>query len=281
MHRKIVFFMKKQVIIALFALAFVGLTSCEYNLPPEQCKFNKETLDLSTKTNKVGWQFDLIAKQWYCHFDVAGITPSVYNFGEWSLSREFYKGQKEAYQAVLPFSQFKTDTLDEPTVVYYTQYIDYRLGVGFVEIQLTNSDYLYSQENPETMYFRLQADTIILDLTVAEADWKFDDNTRQYYYHFDIPEITSAIYNKGCWTICREYNKGTVDAFQTALPMSTFMVDTMYNNPVVHYEQHVDYRVGIGYVEVQLTNSDHLYFQDLSGEYVKPEDMDFRLQLIY
>ena len=40
--------------------------------------------------------------------------------------------------------------------VYYTQHIDYRFGVGYVDIQLTNSDYYYEEQNPESMVFRLQ-----------------------------------------------------------------------------------------------------------------------------
>ncbi len=273
--------MKKQVIIALFALASIGLTSCITGTTVEECKCKKETFDLSTRNSEKGWEFDPIARQYFCHFDVSAISASIYNFGNWNMSREFGKGFPGAYQVQLPMSQFKADTLTEPTVVYYTQYIDYRVGVGYVDIQLTNSDYLYSKENPETMYFRLQANTTVLDLTLAQADWKFDENTNQFYYHFEVPEITSSIYNAGQWSICREYNKGTVDAYQVALPTSCFMTDTLYNNPVVNYTEHIDYRVGIGYVEIQLTNSDHVYLQDLSGKYIKPDDMDFRFQIVH
>lgn len=276
--------MKKQVIIALFALTSIGLSSCitsDCKCDHEPCNYKSETLDLSTKKSPKGWEFDPIARQYFCHFDVSAISSSVYNYGNWNLSREYGKGFPGAYQIQLPMSQFKADTLNDPTVVYYTQYIDYRIGIGYVDIQLTNSDYLYSKENPETMYFRLQANDKVLDLTLAHADWKFDENAVQFYYHFEVPEITSAIYNAGQWSICREYNKGTVDAYQMALPMSCYMTDTLYNKPVVNYTEHIDYRVGIGYVEVQLTNSDHIYLQNLSGEYIKPEDMDFRLQLTY
>lgn len=122
--------------------------------------------------------------------------------------------------------------------------------------------------------------TNTLDLTVMQPDWNFDDETRQYYFHFDVPEITWDIYDYGNWTICREFNYGTANAYQVALPMSVYMseqvIDTIANDTsMVYYTQHIDYRLGCGYVEIQLTNSDYLY----SAE--NPEDMHFRLQLIY
>lgn len=269
--------MKKISFILLFTAAIIGFNSCEYKGEP--CKFNKKSIYLPVEQKM--WQFDSIARQFYVHYDITDITKDVYDYGDYSLHREFNTGKKNAYQVALPMSQFRTDTLTDPTVVYYTQYIDFRIGIGFVEIQVTNSDYLYTQENPETMYFRLQANSTILDLTIAQADWQFDQQTQQYYYHFNLSEITADIYDNGHWTISREYNKGTTEAYQVALPMSCYMTDTLYNNPVVYYEEHIDYRVGVGYVEIQLTNSDHLYLQDLSGEFIKPEDMMFHLQLTY
>ncbi|MEE1253806.1 MAG: hypothetical protein UHJ11_01975 [Paludibacteraceae bacterium] len=117
--------------------------------------------------------------------------------------------------------------------------------------------------------------TQTLDLRVMQADWQFDDNTLQYYYHFDVPEITPFVYNCGNWTICREYNSGTADAYQVALPQSVYMTEALADGSIAYYTQHIDYRVGIGYVEIQLTNSDYFYGQE------KPESMLFRLQLIY
>jgi hypothetical protein len=122
--------------------------------------------------------------------------------------------------------------------------------------------------------------TETLDLTVLHADWQFDDKAQQFYYSFSVPEITSKVYNYGNWTICREFNKRTRDAYQVALPMSMFMTDTISQDNVVYYTQYVDYRLGEGYVDIQLTNSDYLYIYD-QGKIVNPEDMFFRLQLIY
>ena len=117
--------------------------------------------------------------------------------------------------------------------------------------------------------------TQTLDLRVMQADWQFDDNTQQYYYHFDVPEVTPFVYNYGNWSISREYNSGTADAYQVALPQSVYMTEELADGSIAYYTQHIDYRVGIGYVEIQLTNSDYFYEQE------KPENMLFRLQLIY
>ncbi len=127
-----------------------------------------------------------------------------------------------------------------------------------------------SNNVPECKYH-----TQTLDLKVMQPDWQFDTNTQQFYYEFDVPEITSFVYNYGNWTISREYNAGTADAYQVALPLSIYMVDSLDNGGVAYYTRHIDYRVGIGYVDIQLTNSDYFYPQE------NPEDMLFRLQLIY
>lgn len=121
--------------------------------------------------------------------------------------------------------------------------------------------------------------TATLDLRVMQPDWEFDNETRQFYYHFDVPEITAQVYNFGNWTICREFNSGSANAYQVALPMSIFLSEEVTNEDkttsTVYYTQYIDYRLGVGYVDIQLTNSDYFYSSE------NPEDMLFRLQLIY
>jgi hypothetical protein len=52
-------------------------------------------------------------------------------------------------------------------VVYYTRHIDYRVGVGYVDVQVTDSDFPYPIDSatgkrivdnfvPEDMFFRMQ-----------------------------------------------------------------------------------------------------------------------------
>jgi hypothetical protein len=142
--------MKKVLLILSFIAVAVGFTGCE----DEPCRYHTQTLDL--RVMQADWQFDYNTQQYYYHFDVPEVTPFVYNYGNWSISREYNSGTKDAYQVALPQSVYMTEELADGSIAYYTQHIDYRVGIGYVEIQLTNSDYFYEQENPENMLFRLQ-----------------------------------------------------------------------------------------------------------------------------
>ena len=142
--------MKKVLLILSIIAVAIGFTSCE----DEPCRYHTQTLDL--RVMQADWQFDNNTLQYYYHFDVPEITPFVYNYGNWSISREYNSGTADAYQVALPQSVYMTEALSDGSIAYYTQHIDYRVGIGYVEIQLTNSDYFYEQENPENMLFRLQ-----------------------------------------------------------------------------------------------------------------------------
>ena len=149
--------MKKIIFIALLAMVSFGFFSCERNQEP--CKFHTQTLDLTVK--QADWQWDENTEQFYFHFDVPELTWDIYDYGNWTICREYNYGTADAYQVALPESSYMWENVEdtvthEVTTVYYTQHIDYRIGVGYVEIQLTNSDYTYAAENPETMHFRLQ-----------------------------------------------------------------------------------------------------------------------------
>ena len=264
----------KSKIFLLFAVCGMMLTSCQEN----ECYYHKENVDLVVYPKE--WQFDSAHSQFYCHYPMPEITSRVYHYGEWSVYREFHHGKGYAYQVALPMSIYKTDTVYEEVIDYYTQYIDYRIGVGYVDIQLTNSDRLYSEEKPESMLFRLQANEEIIDLTVNQDDWNFDDNLRQYYCRIEVSEITSAIYNYGVFTVCREFNKGTSEAYQVPLPMSLFLADIIPSNTPVYYTQYIDYRMGNGYMDVQLTNSDYLY-DVKDGKVIPPDTMYFRAVVTY
>lgn len=127
----------------------------------------------------------------------------------------------------------------------------------------------------------------IVDLTVFPKDWQFDENALQFFCHCWMPEITYKVYDYGTWSVNREYNKGYNDAYQVRLPMSVFGHDTLPNQSVVYYTRHIDYRVGPGYIELQITDSDFPYpYDPTTGKY-DPTDffpadtMDFHIHLIY
>ena len=159
LQRKIVLSMKKYLFISLFALVAIMFTGCEKKQQePEPCRFHKLTLDLVV--DQRDWQFDNDTKQFYYHFDIDELTADVYNYAELSISREFNAGTKDAYQVALPMSTYLEEEVDNGdntvSTVYYTQHIDYRFGIKYVEIQVTNSDHIYAAENPESMIFRMQ-----------------------------------------------------------------------------------------------------------------------------
>lgn len=146
--------MKKFVMISVLALVAVVFTACTSEDTPK----HKKTIDLVAKTNT--WSFDDGANMYYCHFDVDEITSQVYNYGEFSVHREYNSGKPNAYQVALPETTYCVEELDNgdgtTSPYYYQQHIDYAVGVGFVEVFLTISDYFYEGFQPESMLFRLQ-----------------------------------------------------------------------------------------------------------------------------
>ena len=154
--------MKKYVFITLLALVAVVFTACDrYPNAPKQ----KVTIDLVVNQND--WEFDEDANRFFCHFNVSALTAEAYNYGEISISREYNSGKANVYQVALPETSYKVEeeTDDEGNVIntfYYQQHIDYAVGIQWVEVTYTISDYIYPTNqngkliNPESMLFRLQ-----------------------------------------------------------------------------------------------------------------------------
>ena len=125
----------------------------------------------------------------------------------------------------------------------------------------------------------LQSKTI--KMQVASNEWQYDNTTQRFYCHFNQSAITADIYKYGNWTINREYNSGTKDAYLVALPESVFKSEVLTNGSVIYYTQLIDYAVGQGWVEITLTNSDYGYDQDPQGYLIAPEAMTFVMQITY
>ena len=121
-----------------------------------------------------------------------------------------------------------------------------------------------------------------VDLAVQSSQWEFDQDVNQYYCHFNVPELTAQIYNYGEVSVNREYNSGSKNAYQVALPETSYKVEYQVNETTgdttntFYYAQHVDYVYGIGFVEVFYTISDYFYPDGFA-----PEGMLFRLQMTY
>lgn len=157
--------MKKIAILCVLALFAFAQTACVFQTDTHtpDCKFHTKTIDLVINQNE--WKYDSQNRQFYARFDLPEITANIYNYGNYSLHREYNTGLSTAYQVALPESKFMSETVTytdgSQGEVYYTQLVDYRIGVGYVEIQVTNSDFYYTNTYgnliyPESMNFRLQ-----------------------------------------------------------------------------------------------------------------------------
>ena len=131
----------------------LGMTGCTINSSSEPSeRMHKQTIDLNVKANS--WVWDAGANMYYCHFDLPELTSDIYNYAEVSVNREYNTGSSKAYQVALPETTYLTEKVNNQDY-FYQQHIDYAYGVGFVEIFLTFSDYVYDQQ-PDPMVFRMQ-----------------------------------------------------------------------------------------------------------------------------
>jgi len=149
------FDMRKYVLLSLLALMLAGMTSCEKNEGPQMQK------SIYLTVNQDEWQYDKTLGQFYAHFTLPDITAKAYDYGNYSLYRVYKMHTPDEYQVALPETvylvEMMTDTITgEEYEYYYQQHVNYRIGIGYVELQVTNSDYWYSEENPERMDFHLQ-----------------------------------------------------------------------------------------------------------------------------
>ena len=143
--------MKKSVFFALIVVVAVGLSSCT-KVVNEPCQFNKVNVDFRVPQN--AWAFDA-ANGWYSYYyETNKITAYIYDYGSWTMSHEYNPGTKDAFLIQLPEFRFLQD---EGTGDFYTQRTDYEVGVGYVMVYVTNSDYAYEPGwKPDEMYFHMQ-----------------------------------------------------------------------------------------------------------------------------
>ena len=119
----------------------------------------------------------------------------------------------------------------------------------------------------ETVY---ESNFKTLDLRVDANQWLFSQDGGYYYCTFNVPELTSTIYNYGVVSCYREYNKGTTNAYQLPLPQMIHNVDA---GDGALYTSTIDFSFAVGLVEIVLTNNDF--------KYDTPERMDFRLNMVW
>ena len=118
-----------------------------------------------------------------------------------------------------------------------------------------------------------------IELEVSQAKWEFDNGANMFYCHFDVPEITNNVFLYGTKCIYREYNYGKPNVYDVALPETTYLVedvdDGQGGTTPYYYQQHIDYAIGVGKVEIFCIYSDFIY------DGFTPDAMHFILQLTY
>ena len=102
------------------------------------------------------------------------------------------------------------------------------------------------QNNETDCYFHKKT----INRTVRQSDWQFDDQGKLFFCNFDVPEITRDVYDKGSWTVYREYNHNTPNAYQAAIPMNLFINDTLTEDAVVYYTQYIELPIVMQHREV-------------------------------
>lgn len=160
MQQQIQIFIMKRFLAYIFlpTVCALVLSGCEYSFSPgnEPCT-NSAVISLHISQNQ--WQWSADGGYFYYTFNnINELTTNVFNNGIVSCYREYNIGTPDAYQIPLPQTLHKAESVTENGNTYYafyTQTIDYSFLPGTVEIVLTNSDYAYGTENPESMNFRL------------------------------------------------------------------------------------------------------------------------------
>ena len=145
---------EKYVILCLMAFVSVVMSGCYVN-EPSQPRFHKMNVDFDVPQN--AWAYDTQNRWFSYYYQSPDITASIYDYGTWTMSHEYNPGTKDAYLIQLPEFLFHEIALTDTTSYYYTQRLDYEVGVGYVRVYVTNSDYIYDQGwTPDDMHFHMQ-----------------------------------------------------------------------------------------------------------------------------
>ena len=156
--------MKKLFFIAMMAAVSMVFAGCEKNEPctcthePQvPCSFHKMTVDIPVAAGD--WTFE--NNMFNVYVPIEALTEEVYHFGDVSIYREYHHGTQSAYQVTLPETSYTVLYKDNgdgtQSVDYqYQQHIDYIFGVGYVQIYITISDFIYDDFVPADMYFHVQ-----------------------------------------------------------------------------------------------------------------------------
>jgi len=125
-----------------------------------------------------------------------------------------------------------------------------------------------------------------VDFKVKGSDWllagKGNEIGSYYYYVFDAPEITQAIYDDGLILCAYRYIDSEGYDVQTILPYTEYFIDTIKPGEENRFAMNITYSVtptvgrNPGTIEFRVTFSDYY-----TGEKGPPANCWFRLTLVY
>jgi len=123
----------------------------------------------------------------------------------------------------------------------------------------------------------------VIDLQINQNEWGYSNHALQYdnnyfYAAFDVPELTTYIYNNGIIKLYREYDYGTDKATQLEIPSNHYVEKQDEAGNWLFYTEYIDYEFTTGKLTVFYTRSDFNYEEDLT---FTPEAMHFRLIMMW
>lgn len=114
-------------------------------------------------------------------------------------------------------------------------------------------------------------------LNVKQSDWVYSETPNNNYFsvEFDVPEITSAVFETGLVKMYRVYDYGKDTAAQIEMPYVRHIEEYDEVGDVWNfYTETLDYEFQIGKATVFYTQSDFFYEIDLT---MVPDPMQFRI----
>ena len=139
----------------------------------------------------------------------------------------------------------------------------------------------YTENTTENSYIYNGFSVETYDVHIDASDWQYTNFTANglpyannyFYCVINMPEITSAVFNKGEVQAYIVYNKHTQQAFKHILPYVQHC-EASVNGQWNYFTKTVDCVYGVGWIEFNFWLSDFAYEDNV---YINPTDMDFTI----
>lgn len=96
----------------------------------------------------------------------------------------------------------------------------------------------------------------VINFNVSASDWQESPDGTYLFAHISVPELTKDVYSYGAVSCFAEFYPGTSDAYQLALPATTYL-NYEEDGQILLYQEKIDFIYGIGWVEVDLQYNDY------------------------